>query len=117
MNGHIYIIFCIPMVIQSRLLTITDRIKPQDIPSSTEQSKCYIKFYKRRTKYAYPLFWLPSNQFTRFFIYTLLCVAMVTMFAMHIIQKLCLCVADCKLGYTNKILFTYIAFDCLILTS
>ena len=34
---------------------------------ATEQSWCYIKFFKRKTKYAYSLFLLPSNQFTRYF--------------------------------------------------
>ena len=57
-------------------------------------------------KYVYPLFWLPSNQFTRFFKNTLLYVAMVTMLAMFILQKVCLCAADCYLGYMNKTLFT-----------
>ena len=46
-----------------------------------------------------------------FFINTLLCVAMVTLLAMHIIQKVCLCTADCNLGYMNKTLFTIVAFD------
>ena len=41
-----------------------------------------------------PLLCLPSNQFTRFFINTLLCVAMVTMLAMYILQKVWLCEAD-----------------------
>ena len=41
---------------------------------------------------------------------------MVTMLAMYILQKECLCAADCNLGYMNKILFTLIAFDYLILT-
>ena len=82
------------MTIKSLLVSITDRIQRIDIISSNEQSKCYIKCYKRRTKYTYPLFWLPSNQFTRFFINTLLCVAMVTMLAMYILQKVWLCAAD-----------------------
>ena len=51
-----------------------------------------------------------------FFINTLLCVAMVSKLAMHILQKVCLCAADYNLGYTNKTLFTLIAFDYLILT-
>ena len=46
----------------------------------------------------------------------LLLVAMVTVLAMYILQKICLCAADCNLGYMNKILFTLIAFDFLILT-
>ena len=41
---------------------------------------------------------------------------MVTMLAMYIIQKVCLCAADCKLGCMNKTMFTLIAFYCLILT-
>ena len=98
MHGHVYTIFCIPMVIQSRLFSITERTQPLYIISSTEQSSCFIKFYKRRIKYVYPLFWLLSNQFTRFFINTLLYVAMVTKFAMYILQKVCLCAADCILG-------------------
>ena len=55
------------MAIKSLLVSITNRIQGIDIISSNEQSKCYIKCYKRRTKYTNPLFWLPSNQFTRFF--------------------------------------------------
>ena len=51
-----------------------------------------------------------------FFINTLLCVAVVTKLAMCILQKVCLCAADCHLGYMNKPLFILIAFDCLILT-
>ena len=51
-----------------------------------------------------------------FFINTLLCVAMVTKSAMHILQNVCLCAADCYLGYMNKTLFSLIAFDYLILT-
>ena len=39
---------------------------------------------------------------------------MVTKLAMYILQKLCLCAADCNLGYMNKTLFTLIAFDYLI---
>ena len=41
---------------------------------------------------------------------------MVTMLAMYIIQKVCLCAADCNLGYMDITLFTLIAFDYLILT-
>ena len=41
---------------------------------------------------------------------------MVTMLAIYIIQKVCLCSADCDLGYMNKALFTLIAFDYFILT-
>ena len=33
---------------------------PLNIISSTEQSLCYTKYLKGRTKYEYPLFWLPS---------------------------------------------------------
>ena len=62
------------------------------------------------------MFWLPSNHITHFFIKTLLCAAMVTMFAMYILQKVWLCSADCNLGYMSKILFTSIAFDYMILT-
>ena len=40
---------------------------------------------------------------------------MVTTLAMHIIQKVCLCTADCNLGYMNETLFVLIAFDYLIL--
>ena len=43
--------------------------------------------------YTYSLFWLPSNQFTHFFINTLLCVAMVTILVMYFLQKLWLCAA------------------------
>ena len=70
----------------------------------------------RRTKYVYPLFWLPSNQFTRFFINTLLCGAMVTKLAMFILQKVFSCAAVYNLDYMNKTLFAFIAFDYLILT-
>ena len=41
---------------------------------------------------------------------------MVTMRAMYILQKVCLCTADCNFSYVNKTLFTLIAFDYLILT-
>ena len=44
------------------------------------------------------------------------CVAMVTKLAMYILQKICLCAADCNLGSINKTLFILIAFDYLILT-
>ena len=50
-----------------------------------------------------------------FFINTLLCVAMVKMQAMYILQQMWSYAADCNLGYMNKILFTSIAFDYLIL--
>ena len=50
-----------------------------------------------------------------FFINTLPCVAMVTKSEMYNLQKVCLCTADCNLGYMNKTLFTLIAFDFLIL--
>ena len=50
------------------------------------------------------------------FINTPLCVAMVTMLAMYILQKVLLCVADCNKGYINKTLFTLIALNYLILT-
>ena len=50
-----------------------------------------------------------------FLINTLLCVAMVTMLAMYILQQMWLCAADCNIGYMNKLLFTSIAFDYLIL--
>ena len=36
---------------------------------------------------------------------------MVTKLAMYILQKVCLCAADCYLGYMNKTLFNFIAFD------
>ena len=67
MHGHVYIIFCIPTAIQSILFSLIDSIYPLEITSSTKQSKSNIKCYKRRTKYAYTLFGLPSNQFTHFF--------------------------------------------------
>ena len=51
-----------------------------------------------------------------FSINTLLCVAMVTKLEMYILQKVCRCAADCNLGYMNKTLLTFIAFDYLILT-
>ena len=51
-----------------------------------------------------------------FFINTLLCVAMVTMLGMNILKNARSCAADCNLCYMNKILFTLIAFDYLILT-
>ena len=41
---------------------------------------------------------------------------MVTKLAMYILQKLCLCAAGYNLGYMNKTLFAFIAFDYLILT-
>ena len=41
---------------------------------------------------------------------------MVTMLAMFILQKVCLCAAYCYLDYINKFLFTVIAFEYLILT-
>ena len=50
------------------------------------------------------------------FINTLLCVAMVTKLAIYILQKICLCAAAYNLVYMNKTLFTFIAFDYLILT-
>ena len=56
--------------------------------------KCYLKCYKRRSKYPCPLFRLPSNQFTRFFINTILCVAMATSLVTDILQNVWLCVAD-----------------------
>ena len=43
-------------------------------------------------------------------------VAMVTVLAMYILQNVWLCAADCNLGFMNKTLFTFIAFDYLILT-
>ena len=46
----------------------------------------------------------------------ILCVAMVTMLAMVIQQKVWPCAADCNLRYKNKTLFTLVAFDYLILT-
>ena len=42
---------------------------------------------------------------------------MVTMLTMYIIQKVCLCAADCNLGYMDITLFTLIAFDYLMLIS
>ena len=69
-----------------------------------------------RTNYSYPLIWLPNNQFIQFLINTLLCIAMVNMLAMYIIQNVCLCAADCNLGYMNKTLFTLNAFEYLIYT-
>ena len=77
---------------------------------------CYIKCYKRWTKYAYPLFWLPSNRFTWFFINTLLCVAMVAMWVKNISQNVSLSAAYCHEVYMNRTMFTLIAFDYLILT-
>ena len=50
------------------------------------------------------------------FINTPLCVVMVTMLAKYILQKVGLCVADCKQVYINKTLFALIALDYLILT-
>ena len=41
---------------------------------------------------------------------------MVTKLAMYILQKVCLCAADCNPGYMIKTLFNLIAFDYLILT-
>ena len=42
---------------------------------------------------------------------------MVAKLAMYnILQNVCLCAADCNLGYMNKTLFTLIAVDYLILT-
>ena len=41
---------------------------------------------------------------------------MVTKLAMYILQKVCLCAADCYLGYMNKTLSSLIAFDFLILS-
>ena len=38
MHGHVYINFCIPMVIQTLLFSTTDRILTLDINSSLEQS-------------------------------------------------------------------------------
>ena len=40
---------------------------------------------------------------------------MVTKLAMYILQKECLCAADCNLGYMNQTMLTLIAFDHLIL--
>ena len=40
---------------------------------------------------------------------------MVTMLAMYNLQQMWLCAANCNLGSMNKILFTPIAFDYLIL--
>ena len=57
-----------------------------------------------------------ATNLLNFFIYTLLCVAMVTKLAMHILQKVCLCAAGYNLGYMNKTLFAFIAFDYLIFT-
>ena len=51
-----------------------------------------------------------------FFINTLLCVAMVTILAMYILQKVWICATYCNLGCMNKTLFYIIAFDYLILT-
>ena len=51
-----------------------------------------------------------------FFINTLLCVAMVTMLAMYILQKVCFCAAGYNLGSMDITLFTLIAYDYLILT-
>ena len=39
---------------------------------------------------------------------------MVTMLSMYILQKVCLCAAECNLGYMNKTLFTLSAFNYLI---
>ena len=41
---------------------------------------------------------------------------MVTKLAMYILQKVCLCAADCNLGNMNKTLSSLIAIDYLILT-
>ena len=41
---------------------------------------------------------------------------MVTKLAMYILQRVCLCAAGYNLGYMNKTLFAFIAFDYLILT-
>ena len=41
-----------------------------------------------------------------FFKNILLCVAMVTMLAMYVLQKIGLCAADCYIGYMNKTMFT-----------
>ena len=41
---------------------------------------------------------------------------MVTKLTMYILQKVCLCAAGYNLGYMNKTLFAFIAFDYLILT-
>ena len=46
---------------------------------------------------------------------TLLCVAMVTKLAIYILQKVCLSAAGYNLGYMNKTLFAFIAFDYLVL--
>ena len=40
---------------------------------------------------------------------------MVTMLALFFLQQMWLCAADCNLGHTNKVLFTSIAFNYLIL--
>ena len=40
---------------------------------------------------------------------------MVTNLAMYVLQKVCLCAAGYNLGYMNKTMFAFIAFDYLIL--
>ena len=63
-------------------------------------------------QYAYPLFWFPGNRFTRFFINALLYVAMVTM----LVKDVSLPADYCDEVYTNRTMFTLIAYDYFILT-
>ena len=78
------------------------------IVTSSKQSECYIKCYCTRTNHSYSSIWLPSNQFTRFFMNSLLRFTMVTVLVNDILQNiwLCdLCATDCNL--VNHLIFTF----------
>ena len=74
------------------------------IVNSSKQSECYIKCYCTRTNHSYSSIWLPSNQFTRFFIISLLRFAMVTELVNDILQNIWLCATDCNLVNMSKTL-------------
>ena len=90
MHGRVNINFCMTTVIQSLLFSIIDNITS--------------------------LYLLPSNQFTQFFINTILCVTMATTLVTDILQNVWLCAADYNEVYMNRTLFILIAFNYLILT-
>ena len=105
MYGHAIVPLCLPSVMQS--LLFSNKMSFNSLPyivTSSKQSECYIKCYCTRTNHSYSSIWLPSNQFTRFFMNSLPRFAMVTELMNDILQNIWLCATDCNLVNMSKTL-------------
>ena len=104
MYGHVIVPLCLPSVMQSLLFSNKMSFNLFTVYTSSKQSECYIKCYCTITNHSYSSIWLPSNQFTRFFMNSLLRFAMVIELVNDILQNIWLYDTDCNLVNMSKTL-------------